>query len=118
MSAGPFVLSRYTADNGDIHPIRVQPETIIATFNPAPTGAVTIQLRVRASRSNRRRLGISARYVTCRWAATPPTGYTAGASFTLPILTPTAYNAIGAGTTFTYLGAGAIVSSKNPERSK
>lgn len=118
MSAGAFILSRYTADNGEIHPIKIQPETIIGTFNPAPTGAITSGLRVRASRSNRRKYGISARYITCSWTATPPTGYKVGGFFTIPILTTTAFNAINDGSTFTYLGAAAVVNGKTPERRK
>ena len=116
MSAGIFTLSRYEADNGDIHPIRVQEETIIAAFNPAPTGAITVNSRVRASRSNRRRYGISARYVNCSWTAAPPAGYKEGASFTLPILSLARYNAINDGDTFSYLGANARVNTKNTER--
>lgn len=69
MSAGNFILSRYQADNGAIHPIRLQPETLaasIGTVNVAPTGTVTVGLRAKVSKT-KRAYGLGPRTVTVRF---------------------------------------------------
>jgi hypothetical protein len=114
MSAGPFQLSRYERDNADIHPIRVQPETIIGGTNPAPGGAPTSDISARVS-GGRRTLGLTARKVRFVFTAGAPTGYRPGSVLTLPVLTPAAYAALTRGSTFTYLGGTATVVGKSPE---
>lgn len=122
MSAGQFERTKYEADNGDIYPIRVQPETLAATFggtaNAAPTGAVDQQGLARVSGGNRR-IGIKARSVTIAFTATPPTGYEPNQLLRVPILTLDLYNAINPNsTTGSYLGVNVIVVGKNAQRGR
>lgn len=117
MSAGAFVRSRYEADNGDIHPIRVQPETLAASLgsvNAAPAGTVDVNLFARA-RKSRRAFGLGARTVRIRFTATPPAGYAINQILTVPVLTLAVYNAIVADTAITYLGVAAEVVGVSPE---
>lgn len=122
MSAGQFERTKYEADNGDIYPIRVQPETLAATFggtaNAAPTGAVDQQGLARVSGGNRR-IGIKARSVTIAFTGTPPTGYEPNQLLRVPILTLDLYNAINPNsTTGSYLGVNVIVVGKNAQRGR
>lgn len=116
MSAGNFIISKYEADDGEIHPIRIQPETIIATTNPAPTGATTSSIRARVGGS-RRSYGLHARTIRVTWTvpATHPDGYKDGGTMTIPVLGAAAFAAINVGSTFTYLGSGVTVTGKSPE---
>lgn len=112
MSSGLFILSKYEANNGDIHPIRVQPETLAANLgsvNAAPGGASTVGLFATA-RKNRNAYGLGARKVRIRFTGTVPDGYAPNQLLTVPVLTPTVFNAIvGGATTGTYLGSPIIV---------
>jgi len=91
MSAGQFERSFYESDGGTIYSIRVQPETIIATTNPAATGPATGEGSAAAT-GGRRRLGINARRVRVQWTTAAPTGYDPDGTITIPILTPYAAN--------------------------
>lgn len=114
MSAGTFVIGKYTLNNGTALPCRIQPETITA-FNPDGTGTIIPGVgRIKLS-SGRREFGLSPRVVTASWT-TPPAGYKAGGAVRIPILTPTAFAAISLGQTLTYLGGSATVSGKSPEK--
>lgn len=108
MSAGAFVISRYEANNGDIFPIRIQPETLALTLggtaNSAPTDPVDQSIFARTG-GGRRRYGRQARQVRIRFTAAPPTGYAAGSVITLPALTPEFFNSLTPDSTGTYLGA-------------
>lgn len=111
MSGGAFVLSKYQANNGDIFPVRVQPETLTAvlgTANVAPAGTPTINLFARA-RKGRRRYGVGCRAVRIRTGATPPAGYAANQLLTVPVLTAAVYNALIVGATVTYLATACTV---------
>lgn len=120
MSAGAFDVTNYELDNGDIQPIRVQPETLALTIegtaNAAPTGAQTNGNLVRVS-GGRRRIGIKARSVRVKFTAAPPAGgYLAGQIISLPILTKTLYDLIpNAGGTGTYLGVAIRVVGKSSQ---
>lgn len=114
MSAGQFERSFYESDGGTIYAIRVQPETIIATTNPAATGPATGEGSAAAT-GGRRRLGINARRVRVQWSTTAPTGYDPDGTITIPILTPDAYNNLQKGDTFTYLSQTVEVLGKTPE---
>lgn len=124
MSAGPFVLSRYESfASGErlIYPIRVQPETLLATIagtpNAAPTDAVDVNVRVRVSGSIRAS-GLRARRITIRLPLTgQPTGYAPGGVLTIPALTAAFFNAaatIGIGGTVTYLTVACILVGADP----
>lgn len=115
MSAGVFTISKYEADSGDIHPIRVQPETIaanIGTANSPPTAAVDNSLFARSGGGNRA-YGIRARYVTVRFTGAAPDGYAPNTRLKIPVLTSQAWDdAVPGETTGTYLGAAIQVVSK------
>ena len=115
MSAGVFVNSRYEADNGEIHPCRVQPETVAANIgsaNSAPAGAVTIPFKARSS-GGRRAYGLKMRAVSVRFTAALPDGYAANQILRIPVLSKSVYDAVVANeTTGTYLGASIIVVGK------
>lgn len=100
MSSGNFTNTFYEANNGDIHAIRVQPETIDAAFNPAASGPADQSLRARVSGS-RRGYGMFARMANfSRQVGSPPTAVTVG--LRIPILTPAAANEFEPGDTITY----------------
>jgi hypothetical protein len=114
MSSGIFTKTRYAAEYGDgtnIHPIRVQPETLnlaIATVaNTAPTGAITNPISAQAG-TGRKRLGLHARTVTLQAPATgQPTGYAANGLTTVPLLNTAIYSQAliaDSATTVSYLG--------------
>lgn len=118
MSAGGFDRGRYTADNGDIHPIRIQPETAALTLggtaNAIPSGATTSGISAKVS-GGRRQLGLTARTVTLTWTGAVPDGYEPDGLIRVPILQPALYTAIARGTTGTYLGSAVEVVGKSPE---
>lgn len=123
MSAGDFESSKYelSAENGGyIGKIRVQPETLAATFNAtanaAPVGATNMPGSVKVSRG-KRELGVGARSATIRFTSTPPDGYS-GDDVTIPILTPATAAAWTDESTGTYLGVAAKIISKSPESVK
>lgn len=121
MSAGAFLVTKYQATYAaaNIHPIKVQPETVAATIggtpNAAPTGAVTNPISARVSGGKRTR-GLVPRVVVLRApAANPPAGYLANGITRIPALTP-AFSAVAiAGAACTYLGVAFTVISSLPE---
>lgn len=112
MSAGAFINSRYAAtyDAAEIHPIRVQPETIAASAaattgavtNDPPTGTSTSPISAAVSKSTRS-LGLNARVVTIKSTGTPPDGYVVGSVVRIPALTEAFYNACTKDIAVTYL---------------
>lgn len=122
MSAGAFVRSRYQASYGtgdQVHPIRVQPETLALTVggdaNGAPSDSITNPISALCSIGKRAR-GLSPRSVTIQFPATgQPTGYKAGGITRVPILTEGIYGSITVGGEVTYLGVTCEVISKSPE---
>lgn len=119
MSGGPFTRARYQTDSLDIRPIRLQPETLQATFgtteNIQPTGGVDTQGAV-SVRRGRRSYGVHARYATVVFETDPPTGYLAGSPLKIPVPLLTVWEGIIPGQAVTYLdGTNGIVISKTPE---
>ena len=118
MSAGAFSLEKYELDNGQISPIRVQPETVAFTdgtdANDSPTGAITLNLFARARKGNRE-YGIGARFVTIQWDAAPPAGYQDDA-LQIPILDKSVFDGYALGGGYTYLGSACSIISKTGER--
>jgi len=114
MSAGVFERSFYETDQGDILRCRIQPETITG-WNAEAVGPATAPGSARMS-SSRRKAGVNARTISATWSGAAPTGYKAGGILRIPILTPTAYNAINLGDTLAYLGANIEVLGKIPEK--
>ena len=107
MSAGSPIITGYEDDNGNIHSVQIQPETLSLTLNSVANAAPTTAIdptRVSARVSGgRHSLGLNARIVRFRFStATVPAGYNANTPLTLPVLTQTAFAAYGRGTTGTY----------------
>ena len=118
MSAGAFLQTSYESDSGEVHPIRVQPETAAANFggaNAAPAGPITSSISARA-RGGIREYGLKARAFVIVFTGAVPDGYEPGNQYRIPVLTPARFNGTAIGTTGTYLGAPARVVSKVPER--
>lgn len=123
MSAGAFTISKYAASYGagdQIHPIRVQPETLSATItgtaNAAPTGAINNPIQCRVS-GGKRQIGLLARYVTIQFPATgQPSTYQAGGTTRIPALTEAFYNKATKGATVTYLSVSCTIVSRSRER--
>jgi hypothetical protein len=108
MSSGGFLISKYQA-GGSATPvvrIRVQPETLTlevdSVENTPPAGALVAGWPSARVSGGRRGIGLFARMVRIRFTGTPPTGYKAGQTISLPALTPTFYNACEPGKTGTY----------------
>ena len=118
--SGSYVFSGYSSTDAPakIYPIRVQPETIALVINgisnDAPTGGTTETVSARAS-GRRRQFGVNARTVSIQFSGTPPTGYKAGQTIRLPILTPDVWNGIVKNQSGNYLGSAIRVVSKTPE---
>ena len=119
MSAGAFVRTRYELDNGDISPIRVQPETLGLTLsgstNDAPAGAVDRVGSVNVSRGARSN-GVNARMVRVTFTGAPPAGYLANSVIALPWLSQSTFDGLASGDAGTYLGAAIELVGKTPER--
>lgn len=123
MSAGAYTIAKYQASygaGGEIHPIRVQPETIAAAIgsvtNAEPAGAQTNPIQARVS-GGRRQIGLQARFVVLRApSGSEPDGYLPNGLTRIPALTETFYNAATKGVDVTYLGTTYTVVSRGRER--
>lgn len=107
MSAGAFTSSRYAAEAGTIHPIRVQPETLAATIggtaNDPPAGAANSKISARVSNGNRQ-FGLKPRRVSFKFTGALPTGYKADQVLTIPALTKAFWDLAIKDAEGTYLG--------------
>lgn len=122
MSAGSFVRKSYRGDDGQNYPIRVQPETLLATFgttvNVAPTSPPDAGLPSVRVTGGKRRYGIRARGVVITFPTAAPDGYKVGSYIRLPVLLDTVWNGISKYQAVTYLGATGEVVSKYREELK
>lgn len=125
MSAGVFVSARYAASYAaEIHPIRVQPETIAAsiggTSNGQPGGALSSPISAIVSATSRQ-LGLHPRAVYIRAsddAGNVPEGYKPGGITRIPALQEAFWNAAIKGATVSYLGEDFTVVSRVPENAR
>jgi len=119
MSAGQFTRTFYETDNGDIVPLRVQPETLAADFagtaNAGATGPATAGFPSAQISGSRRGLGIFARYVTVSWD-TAPAGYDDRGILTIHVPVKATFDAITKDSAVSYLGGTATVVNKFPEQ--
>lgn len=129
MSSGEFGIYSYEAsyDNNQIHPVRLQPETLQAEFNAtatpgegvvnaAPTGAITNPITALAS-LGRKQSGLRARFITGRWNTTPPAGYS-GTTFKIIVPDRSNFDGIVINQPVRYLGTLGTVVAKEPERAR
>lgn len=115
MSTGAFTETFYVADNDDVYPIRVQPETITA-FNGAGTGPVPANTPSVNASGGIRRNGVNARRARFRVTAATTSGIAVGSILTLPIFTLAAYTALAKLTDYTYQGGTLRLVGKTGER--
>lgn len=122
MSAGAFDIVRYETDLGNIVPIRLQPETLQATFNSVlnaagGTGATTFSPGFPSAMvsKSRRGLGIHCRTVNVRITAGLPSGYLNNQTYRIPCPNKTVFNGVVRGQTAGYLGGTGIVVSTSGE---
>lgn len=120
MSQGAFEIGRYSCTaTGDIHPIRVQPETKALTVNGVtnayPAGEANSPISAQISQS-RRALGINARSVTIKFPTTAPTGYKVGEPIRLPWFQAFPTPAFIKGQSVTYQGGTGELVSFNEEK--
>lgn len=118
MSAGEFEVARYASDSGELYNVRVQPETLLLNVGGvnASAGATATAEPSAQVGASRRSLGVHCRGVRVRFTAGAPTGYAAGTTFFLPVMTTAVFNAINKFDTGSYLGGTVEVVSKVPER--
>lgn len=119
MSSGRFTRTVYESDTNEIHPIRLQPETVAATIggaaNAAPTGAATSDISADVSRGARE-LGLRPRFISGTWEeGGAPAGYDERTPVRIPILTQSLFDAASVNGTGTYLGSTFTIVSKTPE---
>jgi len=111
MSAGIFIQTSYGASYGPgtaRHPIRVQPETLLAdvggTANAPAAGAPTNPISAIISKS-RRGLGLHPRFIYVTLTGAPPDTYADISRAKIVALTQTWYNLVAVkGTVVNYLG--------------
>lgn len=115
MSAGPYVLAKYTTDKGGICNIKIQPETQAFSLQGAIAAGAVNQEASAIANGSRRQYGVKARSVRVRFTATAPDGYDPDAILRIPIITQTAWAAIDKGETGTYLDVAVVVVGKTPE---
>lgn len=121
MSAGAFVVTRYQAvySAAQIHPIKVQPETLALTIegvaNNPPVGAATSPISASVS-GGKRQLGLNAAKVSIRFVDAPPSGYLANSTIRLPLLNAAIRAAAVRSAPGEYLGVEiVVVSNFSPE---
>ena len=118
MSSGTFLRSRYAADSGSIHPIRVQPETLELTLggvaNNPPAGAISTGVPSAKVSGSSRSLGLSARIVRIQLTEALDE-YKEDAIITLPWLNGATFGAISPNQIGTYLDTDCIVLGKRGE---
>jgi len=119
MSAGVFADSKYECVlSGFIHPIRIQPETALASANSvantAPTGALDTSQSAQVSASPRA-LGVHPRIVYAKISGTPPTGYSPTSRIRIPALTAAFFQECSKGVILTYLGTTWTITGRRNE---
>lgn len=114
MSAGAFQNSFYESDSGEIYNVRIQPETLAGSSNPAPAGPATAEPSAIVNGS-RRRIGVNCRNIRLKWTGTPPAGYDTNGVIKIPILQQATWAGFTKGDEISYLGTNAEVIGKTPE---
>lgn len=120
MSSGVFVSARYETDEGNVVPMRVQPETLAAvlgTANASATGPVEVGFPSAQVSQSKRALGINARTVTIKFpAGAEPPDYAPGTILRVPVMTKARFDALSKTSAVTYQGVPGEVAGKSPEK--
>lgn len=117
MSAGAFEIVGYSTDNGDIVPLRVQPETVAAVLGtPNASAGSTFAVGFPSAQvsKGKRAIGINARTVSIRLTAVLA-GYKEDSILRIPVTTQARWTALTKGTPVTYLSTAGVVVGKSPE---
>lgn len=125
MSAGKFVKSSYEEDNGTIHPIKVQPETLTTSLGGAPNvvpstagdNVVRSKISAKVSKTNKE-IGLRPRMVAITFPpvdGAQPDGYAVGATVKIPVLDKDTWDGLSEGDSATYLTKAGRISSTIPE---
>lgn len=118
MSQGSFTGSKYQSDTGDVHFIKVQPETIAATLggtaNAAVPGAIDSVFAAEVNRGARA-YGLRPRKVTIAFEENVPDGYRPYTSLSIPVLSASVFAGVSIGDSVSYAGGAGVVSSKSGE---
>ncbi len=98
MSAGAYATGTVYEDNfGGKWKIKVQPETLTFTVgtnaNASASGVAVPNTPSVSVSKGRRSIGINARLVRFTFTTVTPPGYLAGATISLPVMTPAAFAA-------------------------
>lgn len=120
MSSGVFTIAGYETDNGDIVPIKVQPETLTAvlgTANATAGASFAAGFPSAQTSQSKRALGINARTVSITFApGAEPADYKPGTILKIPVTTKARFDALSKGSSVTYLTATGRIAGKSPER--
>lgn len=115
---GVFTLSKYETDNGDVVPIKLQPETLTATLggaaNAAPTGAYSLGFPSADVSRSKKAIGIHARTVSVK-ITTPAADYAGNGLVRIAVPNPTVYNGVSKGDAVTCEAGSGTVAGKSPE---
>jgi len=118
MSNGAFVISKYETSEGNVVPIKLQPETITATIggtaNAAPAGAVEAGFPSADVSRSKRAIGIHARTVTARITA-PSGDYLENTTVRIPILTQSVWDGATRGAAVVCAAGTGVVAGKSAE---
>lgn len=120
MSAGAFIDTLYESDDALTFPVRLQPETELATFNSlvndAPSGPVTPGVPFIPMRVSKRSRQLQPRYILIKMTEAPSGQYAdyigVGATYKLIVPNPSVFAAYNKGDVGTYLGAAAVITRK------
>lgn len=115
--AGRFLKAKYETDSGDIHNIRIQPETVFDE-NLEPTGGATASSYVRVTGS-RRAYGIKARILVLSRQVGDAANYNGATVYArIPVLKKASVAALIVGSTVTYQSVAWVVVAVSPESSR
>lgn len=109
--------SKYLADDGEIHFIRISPQVAAVANNDPPAGAVTSNIKVKVSKTNRE-FGLRPRFVRVAREVDVDTETRNLVIYrTIPVLTPTAFNSasFALNAVVSYEGDNYTVIQKEPE---
>ena len=115
--AGRFLQAKYERNNGDVHNIRIQPETVFAE-NLEPAAAVTKSAYVRVGGS-KRAYGIKARILVLSRDIGDATDYNGGTVYArIPVLKKASVALLVVGSTITYQNVAWKIVGVQPESSR
>lgn len=119
MSQGRFEITKYQRNNGDVHPVQVQPETLAATIggtaNAAPAGDLDNDISAKVGKG-KREIGLGTRTVSFVWnQGAEPNGYAERGDLTIPVLQQSVWAAVNRGDAVSYNGGTGTVTGKTEE---